>query len=203
VTARVLIVDDNVYLSHLLQRMLGEEGYEVEAARSAPEGYSAYLRKRPDVILTDIHMPGGSGLEMMKQIRSHDPEVRAIYMSGDWACLQAAMDQEKRKSLVKSLRKPFLQEELLEVLAETLSPEGENMPRETRDAVRTGSQPGNTPPLALGSPKAEKDPTSSLRPAPTPLTGLQSWSVKASGCRRPGDLITFKMLSDCFSRLTP
>jgi CheY-like chemotaxis protein len=40
--------------------MLGEEGYEVDIARYAQEGYSAYLRNRPDVILTDIHMPGGA-----------------------------------------------------------------------------------------------------------------------------------------------
>ena len=97
-TAKVLIVDDNVYLNHLLQGMLADEGYEVDAARYAGEGYSAYLRKRPDVILTDIHMPGGSGLEMMKQIRRHDPEVRAIYMSGDWARLQSAMEEEKTES---------------------------------------------------------------------------------------------------------
>lgn len=206
-TARVLIVDDNAYLSHLLQRMLGEEGYEVEAARCAPEGYSAYLRKRPDVILTDIHMPGGSGLEMMKRIRRHDPEARAIYMSGDWAGLQAAMDEEKRKSLVKTLRKPFLQEELMEALSESLSPERENIPMEGRDAVRTGRQPGHPPSLTLGSLKAENGPESNLGPALAPFppkeTGSQSWSVMARGCRRPGDLIIFKMLSDCFGRFTP
>ena len=119
-TAKILIVDDNIYLSHLLQIMLGEEGYEVDTARYAQEGYSAFLLKRPDVILTDIHMPGGSGLEMMKQIRRHDPEVRAVYMSGDWERLQSAMEEEKTKPFVKSLRKPFFQKELMRVLFEIL-----------------------------------------------------------------------------------
>ena len=119
-TPKVLIVDDNVYLNHLLQGLLADEGYEVDAARYAGEGYSAYLRKRPDVILTDIHMPGGSGLEMMTQIRRHDPEVRAIYMSGDWERLQSAMKEEKTKPFVKSLRKPFFQQELMRVLFEVL-----------------------------------------------------------------------------------
>ena len=120
-TAKVLIVDDNVYLNHLLQGMLADEGYEVDTARYGREGYSAYLRKRPDVILTDIHMPGISGLEMIKRIRSHDPEVRAIYMSGDWGRLQSAMEEEKPESFVKSLRKPFFQKELMKVLSESLS----------------------------------------------------------------------------------
>ncbi len=75
---KVLIVDDNVYLNHLLQIMLADEGYEVDAARYAGEGYSAFLRKRPDVILTDIHMPGGTGLEMMKKIRRPGQAVRLI-----------------------------------------------------------------------------------------------------------------------------
>jgi len=120
-TAKVLIVDDNVYLNHLLQGMLADEGYEVDTARYGREGYSAYLRKRPDVILTDIHMPGVSGLEMIKRIRSHDPEVRAIYMSGDWGRLQSAMEEKKPESFVKSLRKPFFQKELMKVLSESLS----------------------------------------------------------------------------------
>lgn len=120
--ARILIVDDNVYLIQLLQGMLGDEGFEVETAAYAEDGYDAYLRNRPDVILTDIHMPGGSGLEMVARIRRHDPYVRAVYMSGDWARLQTAMEEEKRKSFVKSLRKPFFRDELMKVLSEALSP---------------------------------------------------------------------------------
>ena len=121
-TAKVLIVDDNVYLTTLLQGMLADEGYEVSAARYAQEGYSAYLLDRPDVILTDIQMPGESGLEMMKKIRRHDPEVRTIYMSGDWPRLQSTMNEEKRKPFVKSLRKPFFQKELMKVLFGILAP---------------------------------------------------------------------------------
>jgi DNA-binding NtrC family response regulator len=142
-TAKILIVDDNIYLSHLLQIMLGEEGYEVDTARHAQEGYSAYLLKRPDVILTDIHMPGGSGLEMMKQIRRNDPEIRAIYMSGDWERLQSAMEDEKKRLFVKSLRKPFFQKELMKVLSESLSPGGENIPLEGRVTLRAGNQTSN------------------------------------------------------------
>jgi DNA-binding NtrC family response regulator len=129
-TAKILVVDDNVYLTTLLQSMLADEGYEVSAARFAQEGYSAYLQNRPDVILTDIQMPGESGLEMMKKIRGHDPEVRTIYMSGDWLCLQSTMKEENRKSFVKSLRKPFFQGELLKVLSECLPPGRTELPQE-------------------------------------------------------------------------
>jgi hypothetical protein len=85
---------------------------------------------------------------MMKQIRRHDPEVRAIYMSGDWARLQSATEQEKRKSFVRSLRKPFFQKELMKVLSESLSPGGENVPLEGRLTVRAGKRPGNPHPLS-------------------------------------------------------
>jgi len=127
--AKVLIVDDNVYLNLFLRRALEDEGYEVEAARYGREGYSAYLRNRPDLILTDIHMPGESGLEMIQRIRRYDPEVRAIYMSGDWTRLQAAMEEEKSGPCVRSLRKPFRLKELLAVLSECFSPEEQGLRR--------------------------------------------------------------------------
>lgn len=122
--ARILIVDDNVYLLQLLQGMLEDEGLEVETATYAAKGYDAYLSNRPDVILTDIHMPGGSGLEMVARISRQDPYVRAVYMSGDWAGLQTVMEEEKRKSFVKPLRKPFYRDELMKVLSAALSPDG-------------------------------------------------------------------------------
>lgn len=149
-TTRVLIVDDNVYLNHLLQNMLEEEGYEVEAARYAREGYSAYLRKRPHVVLTDIHMPGGTGLEMIKKIRRHDPEVRAIYMSGDWENLQSAMEKEKPKAFVKPLRKPFLQQELMKVLSECLSPAEEGFPEMADSSAEAANK---LSPLLLRAPR--------------------------------------------------
>lgn len=135
---RILIVDDNVYLLQLLRGMLEDEGFEVATACHAEDGYAAYLRNRPEMILTDIHMPGGSGLEMVARIRRRDPYIPAIYMSGDWAKLQTVLEEEKRKWLVRSLRKPFSQNELMKVLAEVLAMGGTSLPAGGRSFAGPG-----------------------------------------------------------------
>ncbi len=122
---KVLVVEDNMSLSWVLQQMLLDRGFEVNAAADAHEGYLAFLRNRPDVILTDIHIPGETGLELMKHIRRHKPEVRAIYMSGDWTSLQSAIEEEK-KFCTRFLRKPFSENELMNLLLECLNSCGES-----------------------------------------------------------------------------
>jgi two-component system, response regulator FlrC len=126
--ARILIVDDNVLFGFVLRSMLQDEGYEVDTAGSAQEGYSAFLGNRPDLIVTDINMPGGSGPEMVKEIRRHDPQVPVIYMSGDWTRLQSVMEAEEPGSCVKSLKKPFRQNDLLMLISECLSSPGRGFP---------------------------------------------------------------------------
>jgi DNA-binding NtrC family response regulator len=118
---KVLVVDNNVSLAEILQQMLVDEGFEVSAATDGREGYSAYLVNRPDVILTDIHMPGENGLEFISHIRRHNPEVRTIYMSGDWIRFQSAIEEEEKRFCVRLLKKPFSEDELMQLLAECLN----------------------------------------------------------------------------------
>jgi len=121
---KVLVVDDNICLSSLLQQMLEENGFEVNAAADSREAYMAFLLDRPDVILTDIHMPGGNGLEMMKRIRTLNPEVRTIYMSGDCISFQSAIQEEEKKFHARFLRKPFSGDDLIKLLSECVNPHG-------------------------------------------------------------------------------
>ena len=126
---KVLVVDDNITLTAILQQMLVDEGFEVNAAADGQEGYLAYLLNRPDVILTDIHMPGENGLELMKRIRMHDPEARAIYMSSDWESFQSTIEEEQKKFCTRFLRKPFSRAELMRLLSECLSSSGKGVPQ--------------------------------------------------------------------------
>jgi len=115
---KILVVEDNISISCVVQQMLADKGFEVSAAADAQEGYLAFLNDRPDVILTDIQMPGENGLELMKRIRIHEPAVRAIYMSGDWISFKSAIEEEERKFRTRFLRKPFSEEELMKLLFE-------------------------------------------------------------------------------------
>jgi len=79
--AAVLIVEDDVALRQLLTAVLAQLGFSV---RSAEDGFSALMAMRgeiPDVILSDLYMPGMSGFEFLSVVRRRFPTVRAVAMS--------------------------------------------------------------------------------------------------------------------------
>ena len=111
-----MVVDDNLPLASLLKMILEEEGHEAQFAGNGLEGYANYLLFRPDVVITDLHMPKANGMELMKNIRKQDPRVKTIYMSGDMRPFSPLLDEEKSRYPVSLLAKPFSKEELLNLL---------------------------------------------------------------------------------------
>ncbi len=114
---KILVVDDNQDLAFFLKWMLEDEGYEVQSAKDGRDGYSTYLLFSPDLVLTDIQMPEKNGLELIKEIRFHNPAVRAIYMSGDLSQYWLFLEEEKERHHVGVLEKPFSKEELMHLLS--------------------------------------------------------------------------------------
>ena len=86
----VLVVDDNLANQKLLRVALEIEGYETAAAVDAEEAMAALRRRRPDMILMDIQLPGMDGLALSRRLKA-DPEtsdivivaVTAFAMKGD------------------------------------------------------------------------------------------------------------------------
>ena len=115
---KILLVDDNQNLAFLLQMMLMDEGYEVELARDGGDGYSAYFDFTPDLVITDIQMPVRNGLELIKHIRLHNPQVKTIYMSGDLRSFWSRLEEEKARYQASFLEKPFSRSELLRLLSQ-------------------------------------------------------------------------------------
>jgi CheY-like chemotaxis protein len=79
---KILIVDDNVSLRSTLSVILTTLGYDV---RSAMDGFSALNEIRqwsPDVLVSDLNMPGMSGFELLSVVRRRFPQMRVIAMSG-------------------------------------------------------------------------------------------------------------------------
>jgi CheY-like chemotaxis protein len=78
----ILIVDDNDALRMTLSLIFGEAGYEV---RVAADGFSALgeiRQEAPNVLLSDLNMPGMSGFELLSVVRRRFPGIRVIAMSG-------------------------------------------------------------------------------------------------------------------------
>jgi two-component system, cell cycle sensor histidine kinase and response regulator CckA len=78
----VLIVDDEPDVLRLLQSILTEEGYEVIAAKNADSAIKAFERRRPDLLLTDVVMPGMSGPMLVDHLRRLAPDLKVLFMSG-------------------------------------------------------------------------------------------------------------------------
>jgi CheY-like chemotaxis protein len=115
---KVLVVDDNRLLAATIQEILEDDGLDVRSAKDGVDGYSAYLLFKPDIVITDIQMPRENGLEMMGHIRTHDPMIKTIYMSGDIDPYRPFLKEEKRKYPVSFFEKPFSIESLKRVVLE-------------------------------------------------------------------------------------
>ncbi len=80
---KVLIVDDEVSLRITLSKFLFNEGYEVLSASNADEAYQEAQRFNPDVVVSDIVMPKGSGIELMMKLRKQSSDLQIIIMTGE------------------------------------------------------------------------------------------------------------------------
>jgi two-component system nitrogen regulation response regulator GlnG len=101
----IWVIDDDASIRWVLQKALEAEGMTVTAFESANEIDELLDRKRPDVIVTDIRMPGMSGLELLASIESKAPEIPVIVMTAHTDLDSAVKSYEK--GAFEYLPKPF------------------------------------------------------------------------------------------------
>jgi signal transduction histidine kinase len=103
--ARVLVVDDEPSVVDVFREFLSGEGYDLGVATSGEEALRVLPEFRPDIVLTDINLPGLSGLEVMRFAKSVDPEVAVIVVTG-YASASTAIDA-LRQGAYDYVTKPF------------------------------------------------------------------------------------------------
>ena len=110
---RVLVVDDDENFGQIIAETLMAAGYEVQTADDGLRGYLRYLDQQPEIVLTDIQMPELDGLEMIRCIRTINPNVKAIYISGAISQYREALMSEGKEYGALVLNKPFSRNDLL------------------------------------------------------------------------------------------
>jgi DNA-binding response OmpR family regulator len=118
-SATILVIDDDPAVRWFLKDSLAEWGGRVETAVNGAEGLRAFRACRPALVLTDLLMPGVTGLEVIRTIRSLDDRVPVVLVTGQAAFQKSAVAH--RYGFTAVLSKPFGLNELEAVVTPLLS----------------------------------------------------------------------------------
>ena len=117
---RVLVVDDEVHIVHVVAIKLRNNDYEVISAENGAEAFELACSEKPDIIVTDFQMPVMTGLELVEKVRQCDAikDVPVIMLTAR----SFAIEQQQQEDLQISqcLSKPFSPKELLENIEDIL-----------------------------------------------------------------------------------
>jgi len=114
----ILVVDDEEPQRRVLAGFLRKTGYEVEAVGSAEEALALVAARTVDLVLTDIRMPGQSGVELLEAVRAVNPEIPVVLMTA-YGTVASAVSAMKRGA-ADYLAKPVDLDELEVLVARTL-----------------------------------------------------------------------------------
>jgi PAS domain S-box-containing protein len=119
--ARILFLDDEESLVRLARRVLERAGYEVEACVEPREAFRRFCAspKSFDVVITDLSMPGLSGLEFTRDVLRHRPGVATLLCSGNLS--EAEIAEALAMGMRAVLNKPYSSAELLATIADLLA----------------------------------------------------------------------------------
>lgn len=110
-TPKILIIDDETSILDTLRILLKRDGYEVHTAVGGQQGIEKLSDVKPDIVLSDIRMPGVSGIEVLDAAQAADPTLPVILMTAQ-ASLQSAI-QAVNQGAFHYVQKPFSNDEML------------------------------------------------------------------------------------------
>jgi DNA-binding NtrC family response regulator len=119
---RLLIVEDEDTLCRSLQRVLARDGYEVEIADSAESAFKLLEQQTYHLIITDIILPGISGIELLTKYRKTNPAQKVIVITA-YASLTTAVESIKAGAC-DFIIKPLMHDEMKRAVRKALDRPG-------------------------------------------------------------------------------
>jgi DNA-binding response OmpR family regulator len=132
-TPKILIIEDDVEASQLLERWFGMNGYATVVARTGPDGLVAARTEHPDVVLLDLMLPYKSGDEILREVRSSSDVPIIVVSAKDTSRVKVDL---LRAGADDYVTKPFDIDELLARVESALR-RGRTAPRQ-RGILRAG-----------------------------------------------------------------
>ena len=130
----VLLVDDEPHVLAALRRTLRAPELRVLTAGDAAEALRVVAEGQVDVLVSDIDMPGMSGIELIREVRRRYPSIVRLLLTGD-ASLESALDAINHGEVYRYLLKPWKAAELRQTLADAVA-----RLHELRAAARASTQ---------------------------------------------------------------
>ena len=126
--SRIMIVDDDDETLALLREIVAKEGYEVETAADAETALRRIGEWQPELLITDIHMPGMDGLALLAAVHENAPDILVVLLTA-FGSLKTAVDGIKAGAF-DYLSKPFVVDDIRLVVRRAL--EHKKLVRENR-----------------------------------------------------------------------
>ena len=117
--ARILVVDDDPDLLRLLGMRLGAAGHHVEGVASAEAALDSIAVQRPQLVISDVQLPGADGLALFDAIRARHPSLPVILLTAHGTIPDAV--QATARGVYTYLTKPFDGKALLDTVAQALA----------------------------------------------------------------------------------
>lgn len=115
----VLVVDDEINLRRVLCAQLSQAGWETGQAGSGEEALERVRQEDPDLVLTDLRMPGMDGLELLARLRRDFPEVPVVMLTA-FGSIDTAVEAMKRGAF-DFLTKPFDKDKVVQTIHKALA----------------------------------------------------------------------------------
>ena len=147
----ILIADDEPSIRLMLETGLALNGFRVTSARTGQDAAAAALEHEFDAVLSDIYMPGGSGLDLVDEIRAHNSSIPIILMTAQGS-LDAAVTAVARGA-TDFIAKPFEIADVVALLRRFVSArreaEGAHEPKEQAEALQSSGLVGRSAPMLM------------------------------------------------------
>lgn len=110
---KVLVVDDEIHIVHVVAIKLRNNGYEVISANNGAEAFDLACKHQPDIIVTDFQMPVMTGVELVEKLRGQNEtkDIPVIMLTA--RSFAISKEQQEQLQISDCLSKPFSPRELL------------------------------------------------------------------------------------------
>ena len=117
---KVLVVDDEIHIVHVVAIKLRNNGYEVVTASNGAEAFEIACNEKPDIIVTDYQMPVMTGIQLVENIRAEASisDMPVILLTARSFAVED--EQTERLQISQCLSKPFSPKELLRYIEDVL-----------------------------------------------------------------------------------